>query len=71
MKALVIQKKKIGDVLTSTVIFEALKEKLLQTEMENQKLKEQIAELTKVADVKKAEVGVQVEIKDSIKNLSQ
>ena len=27
MKILVIQKKKIGDVLTSTVIFEAIKEK--------------------------------------------
>jgi heptosyltransferase-2 len=34
MKALVIQKKKIGDVLTSTVIFEALKEKFLSIELD-------------------------------------
>jgi heptosyltransferase-2 len=34
MKALVIQKKKIGDVLTSTVIFEALKEKFPSIELD-------------------------------------
>jgi heptosyltransferase-2 len=34
MKALVIQKKKIGDVLTSTVIFEALKEKFPAIELD-------------------------------------
>jgi heptosyltransferase-2 len=34
MKALVIQKKKIGDVLTSTVIFEALKEKYPSIELD-------------------------------------
>jgi len=34
MKALVIQKKKIGDVLTSTIIFEALKEKFLSIELD-------------------------------------
>jgi heptosyltransferase-2 len=34
MKALVIQKKKIGDVLTSTVIFEALKEKFPTIELD-------------------------------------
>ena len=34
MKALVIQKKKIGDVLTSTIIFEALKEKFPSIELD-------------------------------------
>jgi heptosyltransferase-2 len=33
MKVLVIQKKRIGDVLTSTIIFEALKEKFPNSEL--------------------------------------